>query len=343
MRGSEAKAVAWRDCGWRTGLGTCFYDRVGEAGRLERLASRLACVVLVGPRNVGKSELARYTLTARMGLEPIHIDARRGVASRLGPPLARELAKKLVELLFERVGLRGIFEALRDASRLISDKVVLVDEFHLLGGDAVRELEALCKMLSFYPEYRGWRLVATASEGWVMASGIESRLHGYGAWVMLVEGLDEEHSRLLYSEYSELNGCDIDHGLYWALVGGLPGYLPELCSLERDELLDWINARVAELVRALVEAQEPGESLSRLVQDAHRLLVEGVAALDKRLLRLGEHLTRFNIAYPAPGLRFKPQLGVYALTLRAWVRGGGPPRAESVLEEAERGSGGATR
>ena len=65
-----------RDCSWRTSLGTCFYDRVSEAEELARVVRGGWSVLVVGPRNVGKSELVRYVLSTRLGVKPVIVDAR---------------------------------------------------------------------------------------------------------------------------------------------------------------------------------------------------------------------------------------------------------------------------
>ena len=322
---------AERDCGWRTGLGTCFYNRVEQARRIAGLLGKLSCIILLGPRNVGKSELARYTLIRVKRLQPVTVDARR-LLVRHAPPLPRELAERLVEVVAERAGLGRLIGLLREAASLLKDRVVLVDEFHLLGGEPLKELEALCKALTFYQEYRGWRLVATASGGRVLASRLDSKLVGYGAWIETVEGLDEAHMRGLHGEYREVRGCSIGFDAYWRLVGGAPGYLPELCSLDRDGVRVWISRRIEELVATLLEVMEPGESLRKVAEMAYALLVEEKPAISKRLLELGEKLTRSNIAYPVEGLRYRPQLNVYRVIVELWLERGQPPVPAEVYE-----------
>ena len=53
--------------GYRTGLGTAFYDRVDELGQLDRLVQGYRLVVVYGPRSVGESELARHWGRRRAG------------------------------------------------------------------------------------------------------------------------------------------------------------------------------------------------------------------------------------------------------------------------------------
>jgi len=75
----------WRDCSWRTGLGTCFYDRRWELGTLRRLVGGGGwgrVYILYGPGGVGKSELGRY-VAGRLDAMLVHIDARRRVVEGL--------------------------------------------------------------------------------------------------------------------------------------------------------------------------------------------------------------------------------------------------------------------
>ena len=331
----------WKDCGWMTRLGTCFYNRKAEAERLARLSQRFPTVLLAGPRNVGKSELATYTLVRVMKVNPLIIDARRGVAKSLVgdrlEPLEKRVAQAILRVLAEKAGLAPLIDAIRSAYEHIRfDRYVLVDEVHLVARDAVRELEAVAKMLRFYPEYRGWRLIVTTSEGVLLSARIADRLDGYGARVVIVEPLGEEDARALYEEYVGTHGCRVEFHAYWGLVGGLPGYLPDLCSMAEAELLDWIERRATLLVQAVLEAAEAaGLEARQACMDAYELLVE------KRPIRkpsdpsLARTLTRRNIAYPK-GLQLQPQLNVYRAILAAWARSGclEPPEPRNVLREA---------
>ena len=290
---------------------------------------------------MGKSELARYTLIRVKRVKPLVIDARRATATVLIgdelEPLKAQLAAALIDAVTRQAGLGRLIDAAKAVyQRLRFDRYVLVDEVHLVARDAVRELEAVAKMLRFYPEYRGWRLIATSSEGALLAADLDAKLDGYGAWIMLVEPLGEEDARALYEEYVGTHGCRVEFHAYWGLVGGLPGYLHDLCSMAEAELLDWIERRVTLLVQAVLEAAEAaGLEARQACMDAYELLVE------KRPIRkpsdpsLARTLTRRNIAYPK-GLQLQPQLNVYRAILAAWARSGclEPPEPRNVLREA---------
>ena len=340
MRG----ATVFRDCGWETGLGTCFYDRRVEAERLAALVDRFTLVLLAGPRNAGKSELARYTLLRLKRVKPLVIDARRMAAGALVgdklQPLGERLAGALLEALREKAGLgRLVDAALAVYQRLGFDRYIVVDEVHLAANDPIRELEAVAKMLRFYPEYRGWRMVATCSEGALLASGIDSRLDGYGAWVMLLEPLDERHARMLYEEYVERNGCGVSFEAYWGLVGGLPGYLPDVCSMSGGQLVEWVDRHISILVQAVLEAAgEAGLDARRACLDAYELLVARRRLLKPSDPALARVLVGRNVAYPK-GLELRPQLNVYRVALRLWAESGcrEPPDPREVLEAATRG------
>ena len=323
----------WKDCGWMTRLGTCFYNRKAEAERLARLSQRFPTVLLAGPRNVGKSELATYTLVRVMKVNPLIIDARRGVAKSLVgdrlEPLEKRVAQAILRVLAEKAGLAPLIDAIRSAYEHIRfDRYVLVDEVHLVARDAVRELEAVAKMLRFYPEYRGWRLIVTTSEGVLLSARIADRLDGYGARVVIVEPLGEEDARALYEEYSRAHGCSVGFGKYWRLVGGLPGYLPDICEMDEVELSRWIEERRASLVAAVVEAaRRAGIQVREACLAAYRLLVEGQPITRPYDTVVADTLVERNIAYPRL-LILRPQLNIYRELLAEWAsRGCGEPPA----------------
>ena len=60
---------------YRSGLGTCFYDRVYEVSELTRLMDMYRTVIVYGPRSVGRSELVKYRL-GRIDKPSIIVDAR---------------------------------------------------------------------------------------------------------------------------------------------------------------------------------------------------------------------------------------------------------------------------
>ena len=316
-----------KDCGWRTSLSTCFYNRTSEAQRLAKLTDRFPTVVLLGPRNVGKSELAAYTLLRVKNVNPIIVDARRRmvrtlVGGRL-EPIEKRIADTVLRVLADRAGVGTLVDVLREAyETLRSDRYIVVDEVHLASRDPVRDLEALAKALRFYPEYRGWHLIATSSEGILLASRLTDRLDGYGARVLLIEPLEKRYMRELYEEYSHIHGCSVDFEMYWRLVGGFPGYLPDHCSMDRVELEEWIAERRDSLIAAVVEAaRRANMDVQQACREVHRLLVEQSPISKPVDVVIAETLVERNIAYPK-SLHLKPQLNVYRELASRWAKGG---------------------
>ena len=71
-------AGVYVDRSYRTMLGTAFYDRLAELERLSTLAGSRRLTIVYGPRNAGKSELARYFLSRRYrGGLAVSVDSRR--------------------------------------------------------------------------------------------------------------------------------------------------------------------------------------------------------------------------------------------------------------------------
>ncbi len=319
------------DCGWRTGLGTCFYGRVAEARRLASILDQYVTVILIGPRNVGKSELARYMVSKVMGVRPLVIDARARMAfSTVQLPRFQDLASIVANAVAGRLGVKEVVDAAKRLATTVGlDKVLVIDEVHLLSTSPVGELEALVKILAFYPDYRGWKLVVTTSEGWVMASNLWDRVEGYAARIYTVKPIEETYARLLYSEYRGKHGCNITFETFFSLAGGVPGYLVELCRLERSELLEWVRGRLEALEEALETA--PVER-RRALETAYRLLVEGREASTKNDYMVAWHLVEHNIAYPVTRRRFEAQLRVYIKALRMLMEKDVRVNAHDLLE-----------
>ncbi len=65
------------DRGYKTSLGTAFYDRLADLDKLAELLEGVRTVIVYGPRNVGKSELARYAAVRRLKARSVLVDSRR--------------------------------------------------------------------------------------------------------------------------------------------------------------------------------------------------------------------------------------------------------------------------
>ncbi len=327
------------DNGYRTRLGVSFYDRVAELGNLEELTGSYRLVVVYGPRNVGKSELVYYwgRRRHRHRFVAVQSDLLRaserveGVARYLVAP-GDEIRESILEALRSRLrdlGLLGLVYAAYDVIHsLLGETIFFIDEFHLLPRysgrragleEALVDLEALAHSLAKAEEPR-LRVVLAVSEGFFASQEALTRLHGYSTEYLLVEHMDKESYRALYTEYAEGKGCSTDFATIYGVTGGAPGYLAELCSsqqaverlIERSEsLLEW----------SLAEAREAlGLGAREAIELSYRLLGgELVSPLEQpKLHRLGQLLVLHNIAYPAPGTngtRYRPQLPIYRVIL----------------------------
>lgn len=310
------------DCGWRTRLGTCFYDRSAEVRLLENLVSNNLCIILYGPRNVGKSELARY-VAGRKRLPGIIVDARRARVEATGPLRPPASTARLIA---RRVGLDGLLEEALRILAGIATGVIVVDEFHLIGG--IGDLEAVCKLVQL-GEY-GASIVATVSEGRVTL-GMHERLAGY-AHIMPVEHLDEHHMRGVYDEYARRRGCKPGFRCVWGLVGGSPGYLQLLCPLDREGLELWLDGLLRIFWEAVLEAEERLRlRRNELLGTVYRLFTGGPPGSHEELA-LAKLLVEHNIAYPARGGVYRPQLPVYLQAARLALETGWPT-ASKLLEE----------
>ena len=319
--------MAWRDCGWRTLLGTCFYDRVSEASALEKLVETGWSVLVTGPRNSGKSELVRYVVKRRVRGKAVWVDAGRLASDeRFGDAVEaigfdiRSLISQLAEATAEHLGLGRFYRlALRLADALRDRIYLVIDEVHLLAG--VGALEAIAKqaMLS-----RRVAFIATSSEGYMMESSLVSRLSGYRVDFLTVAEMDEESFSQLYSEYCSRSPCRVGFEVVEALAGRLPGYIGELADADRETIKRWVSRRAEMLDAALLAAAEATPRGYRgALETAYRILVEGVKVEQPEEHRIAEVLVRYNIAYPVELPRlYRPQLNVYALLLRVMLEEG---------------------
>ena len=316
------------DAGYRTLLGTRFYDRVRELGRLGRLVSSLRTVVVYGPRNAGKSELARYFASRRLpeGLRGrvVLVDARRrlmeGLAGLGESPGLGELGRAAAEALGAPEPLVRLLELLGE--RLRPAALVIVDEFHLLHGEprrALVDLEAAAALLAKRGEERT-RLIVTVGEGFFATTAALSRLQGYSAGYLLVEHMPLDCFTALYNEYRERHGCRLGLAAYTRLAGTLPGYLTDLCSRDRELLMEWLAAEQARLDAAIkATALELGIEEAGARSTAAELL-RGRPAATPLEKKLAEKLVEHNVAYPCPPLlhnHYRPQLPAYTRLLEA--------------------------
>ena len=327
------------DRGYRTGLGTAFYDRVDEVRTLDRLSRCFTTVVVYGPRNVGKSELVRYWLRRR-GVDAVAVDARlardREVLRSLGIEVGGGVAGALERVVgavvgaLEGLGLAGlvvrIAEALAEAvAALRRPLYVVVDEFHMLPRcgsprEALRDLEAAAATIAKGVGGEGIRLVVTVSEGFVATAEARQRLFGYSTAWMLIEPMDTTHFTELYREYRELYGCRQSLETVLRLVGTSPGYLRELCALDDEALKHFVETVLRNLETALTAAiRELGLEPHTAMETALEAMKRGAKPMHQpQLAKLGEILTQHNITYPKhkqDRVVYKPQIPAYQRAL----------------------------
>ncbi len=327
------------DCSYRSGLGTCFYDRVYEASELTRLTSMYRTVVVYGPRNVGKSELVKYWLRG-LNKPVIIVDARlQRVESMFRETcipmeytsVFKDTVSSIVDSLASLGGLVDIvYSILRLFRHLFFREkgvVLFIDEYHLLGsynrgyGEAVRDLEAIAGLLVKDNRFRMFNLVLSVSEGFLVVGSVRRRLLGYSTSYMLVEPLDKKHFIELYNEYGRLHGCSIDAYTVMELTGCQPGYLVELCRLSREELVKWITSRLhdlSETVYSLIDClklESYRETLSYIVK-----ILEGRLSSSEKPLgyRIASYLVENNVLYPVfreTETLYKPVIPLYRKAL----------------------------
>lgn len=345
--------TVFRDTGYRTVLGLCFYNRLWDLERLKRFLKAARTLIIYGPRGVGKSELVRYYLLRRVSrLGGVLVDVRRRAAERLGVyGSLGDVARLLDEVVSRFLGTRslvGLVESVAGVLHGLRGGLVVVNEFHLLyhgREEAIDELERVAGYLA--KTGRGPRLVLTVSEGFVATSRARRRLIGYSARYMLLEGLDKESMEALYNEYRERYGCSTGFQEYWGVFGGAPGYLVEACPLSREELLeeyipsilrDTVDDAVARLSEEL--SKEPREVLGLAATLLEESRNKTIFTQDPLLRRVAEQLVEYNVLYPCrEGAmeRYLPQLPIYGAAIILAARGGYSAASlvpSSILEKA---------
>ncbi len=349
------------DRSYRTGLDTAFYDRVEELGFLRRIIDTHRLTVMYGPRNVGKSELARYLLRS-MNTAALRVDARLlsvkdlaartsvEVLGRITPSrIVDELVEDVVEALVPGGRILNVALSLASALRqkLSGSMLLLVDEFHELPGyrgergrqyyEALDDLRSLAAYLA--KNMSGVRVMVTVSEGFAATWDAWARLEGYSTRWVLVEHLDQEHFKALYDEYRSKHGCRLGLKEIYALVGGTPGALPDLCPLPREDLVEarvtaWLGEveTALSIARSRLEAEGASITPVELVKETLILLREPVKPLrNPQRHILGQTLVEQNVLYPKivpGGIHYRPQYPIYQVIILEAAR----KEVESLLD-----------
>jgi len=352
--------VLYIDEGYRTGLGISFYDRKPELDMLNESVGLYPLTIVYGPRNVGKSELVRYwAWKRRIGERLVTIEGdvirSENVLEGLQWLLlsAHEKARRIVEdglkAVAERIGIHDIYMIISKVLSVIGNlegpMIVFIDEFHLLPRYkgvppasryevALTDLEALAHRLSKKADVNV-RFVLTVSEGFIATNEALQRLHGYRANFLIVDHLDEKHFKRLFEEYESKNECPHKYEIVRGLIGGAPGYLPELCASENG--LETLIARSKSIVEEGLSGVRNvlrtflGKDVSprELIEIAYKLVRgELVRPLESPEIHLvGQLMTTHNIVYPVykddlSAIIYKPQIPVYRWILEVAVEKG---------------------
>ena len=340
---------------YRTGLGTSFYNRVRELRELEKLLAAYRLIVVYGPRNVGKSELVRYFLK-RMGAGSLLVDSRRlRAAEALGSDTVEymgglqelvEDAASVLASVSREAGLLslvvGLAYKLWSVLRRIGRTILFIDEFHELpryaGGQyslALEDLRSLAALLAKGDEkLQHIQVIVAVSEGFALSPRALSLLEGYSAAWMLVEPMDVAHFTRLYREYSGGRRCLLPLSELLALAGPLPGYLAELCGMDRGQLIGRIERwqQLLENALAALGRKLGASNPQQAIRIAYEILDRPIKPLaNPQAYHAGEILAEHDIVYPKSvtgAIIFKPQLNIYRILLRLAAA----KRVESILD-----------
>ena len=348
------------DKSWRTGLGIAFYDRDSEINELIRSISYgKGTTLILGPRNVGKSELVRYVTAKYLpsDVSIVVIDFRKLVAGEvLGSITFRveDAVKDAVTALASIAGAPGIADLVlrfvRELARLARDAtsryvILVLDEFHFISDSvhhALSVLESLAKMATFYREFERLKLVVSDSEGLFTHHKALRRLLGYSVITMYVEPLPYGVMRELYREYVGKHGTPLPFEVVFKLIGGCPGYLAEIDAYVKqygvDKGLDlWINTCLSNLNASLASAgMSLGLKGEEVIKHAYNLVsgFKGEEFLSSpETLELAGILAEGNIVYVKHGREVKSQLPIYRLALEVALKTGTTDILTRVKEE----------
>jgi len=312
----------FRDEGYRTSVGTAFYDRVVDVNFLSGVVLSGGALIVFGPRNVGKSELLRY-VSSRLpvfGWASYYIDLRELQGGGALRAYFRESSLADVARSAARaIGYGGVLELLEAllgyAERAGALGVCYVIDEVQFAERSRALLEALAKRVVYRGGGVKQSVVVASSEGYLIYGDELWRARGYGYRVWLVEEMDYEHFSALASELEQALGLKLGVSvkeLYENYTGGNPG---ELVAVARLGFEEWLRLRELELLRTIarlsLDLGVPRGDLLRLVAETPLKVSLG----DRSIARLVGELARHNIVYYNPDEfeepLVKPQVRVY--------------------------------
>ncbi len=310
------------DNGYRTLAGTRFYGREREVRELMELIENGCYIILWGPRNVGKSELARYVswILSENGWFINHIDIRSYLSEKrvsvYGGVDRDSFLKNILPLLGLPEGLLGIFDyGVRFVKeRRCSGFLWVVDEPHLLPNPRAF-LEALIKktLYTFYDKIVS--VVITVSDGWFILGDIVDSLLGYGAIPLFIDWIDMDSYKGFLEEIKAVYGVEVGveaSRLYSEYTGGVPG---ALVSLVRDGFSKWVDSTYRQFLSSVKKIHkrtsygllEILEAIEKLPIKINTLVVDKETELVDELVK--ENIAFYNIMEKKPLV--KPQLPIY--------------------------------
>jgi len=307
---------------YRTIAGTKFYGREREVRELLKLIENGCYTILWGPRNVGKSELARYVswLLSKKGWFINHIDIRSYLSEKKISVYGGVDRDSFLETISSLLGLpEGLLRIFDYGVRFVKEKrchglLWVVDEPHLLPSPRVF-LEALIKKTLYTFHEKTVSVVITVSDGWFVLSDTIDSLLGYGAIPLFIDWLDPGSYRMFIEEIQIVYNKEIDIDstlLYNEYTGGVPG---ALVSLIRDGLNRWIDSTYRQFINGIKRIHkrtnysliEILEAIEKLPQRINTLTIDRETELIDELVR--ENIAFYNIMEKQPLV--KPQLPIY--------------------------------
>ncbi|MGB9730272.1 MAG: ATP-binding protein [Thermoprotei archaeon] len=344
------------DRNYRTGINVSFYDRVREVKKLEEYLDRYSTVIIYGPKGVGKSEIVRYFLKTK-NYPSVIIDAREeNVKTLVEEPLKlSDVVNKIASMLGESswiIKLHYVVYEIIDyfINRIAGENFMIVfDEFHLLSRDkneAVKDLISMAGFLAKNHKYKNFKVIVTASEGFITSYEVFSKIIGYNTTYMVIEEIDDEHFDALFEEYKQNNSINQRLGVIKNVVGKNPGLIREID--DEEKLKNFIEHEKIKLTKALIRTYSEVFKVDyndvflkwkniEMKDKMINLVLEFIGKKINPLLHpqfdlIGEKLCDHNILYPVfekDRIIYKPQIPLYLEILKII----GEKEDEGITEE----------